>query len=96
MYPTLLLLSAVVPALVLRMRSEPRLLNVLAPLGRHTLTLYLSSSVLSFALFSGAGLAWQPGTVMAAGLALAYWAAGLVLARVRGPRPLPLERWLSR
>ena len=96
LYPTLLLLSAVVPALVLRMRSDPRLLNALAPLGRHTLTLYLSSSVLSFALFSGAGLAWQPGTVVATGLALAYWTAGLVLARVRGPRPLPLERWLSR
>ncbi|WP_431260577.1 DUF418 domain-containing protein [Roseateles chitinivorans] len=96
LYPTMLLLSAAVPALVLRMRSDPRLLGALAPLGRHTLSLYLFSSVLSFALFSGVGLAWQPGTVVAAGLALAYWTGGLLLARVRGPRPLPLERWLSR
>lgn len=96
LYPTMLLLSAAVPALVLRMRSDERLLNALAPLGRHTLSLYLCSSVLSFALFSGAGLAWQPGTLVAAGLALAYWIGGLVLARARGPRPLPLERWLSR
>jgi len=92
----MLLLSAAVPALVLRLRRDPRLLDVLAPLGRHTLSLYLFSSVVSFSLFSGAGLAWQPGTVLASGLALAYWTGGLLLARVRGPRPLPLERWLSR
>lgn len=96
LYPTMLLLSAAVPALVLRMRRDPRLLEALAPLGRHTLTLYLFSSVLSFALFSGAGLSWQPGTLVTAGLALAYWVGGLLLARARGPRPLPLERWLSR
>ncbi|OWQ45075.1 hypothetical protein CDL60_22525 [Roseateles noduli] len=96
LYPTMLLLSAAVPALVLRLRRDPRLLDALAPLGRHTLSLYLFSSVLSFSLFSGAGLAWQPGTVLAAGLALAYWTGGLLLARVRGPRPLPLERWLAR
>lgn len=96
LYPTLLLLSAAVPALVLRMKRNPRWLTALAPLGRHTLSLYLISSVLSFALFSGAGLAWQPGTVLAAGLALAYWAAGLLIAQALGARRLPLERWLSR
>lgn len=96
LYPTMLLLSAAVPALVLRMKRDPRWLGVLAPLGRHTLTLYLLSSVLSFALFSGVGLAWQPGTVVAAGLALSYWIGGLLVAQALGPRRLPLERWLSR
>lgn len=96
LYPTLLLLSAAVPALVLRLRQDPRWLEALAPLGRHTLTLYLLSSVLSCALFSGAGLAWQPGTAVVAGLALAYWVSGLLVAQALGPRRLPLERWLSR
>ncbi|KAI1696398.1 hypothetical protein Ddc_20459 [Ditylenchus destructor] len=96
LYPTLLLLSAAVPAVVLRMRRDPRLLHLLAPLGRHTLTLYLLSSVLSFALFSGAGLAWKPGTVVVALLSLAYWGGGVALAHLIGPRRLPLEAWLSR
>lgn len=96
LYPTILLLSAAVPALVLRLHRDDRLLNLLAPLGRHTLTLYLLSSVLSLVIFSGAGLAWAPGTVVVGGVALAYWTCGLLLARWRGPRPLPLERWLSR
>ncbi|WP_067065602.1 DUF418 domain-containing protein [Roseateles chitosanitabidus] len=96
LFPTLLLLSAAVPAVVLRLRRDPRLLALLAPLGRHTLTLYLTSSVLSFALFSGAGLSWQPGTVVVALLSLAYWVGGVALAHVIGARRLPLESWLSR
>ncbi|MDH0867629.1 DUF418 domain-containing protein [Mitsuaria sp. GD03876] len=96
LYPTMLLLSAAVPALVLWLRRDPRWLGLLAPLGRHTLTLYLFSSVLSFVLFGGVGLAWQPGTAVAAGLALAYWIGGLLVAQALGPRRLPLERWLSR
>ncbi|OWQ83091.1 hypothetical protein CDN99_27135 [Roseateles aquatilis] len=96
LYPTVLLLSAAVPMLVNRMRHDTRLLNALAPLGRHTLTLYLMSSVASFALFSGAGLAWQPSTVVVTGLALAYWGTGVILAHALGPKRLPLERWLSR
>lgn len=96
LYPTLLLLSAAVPALVLKMSQDTRWLNWLAPLGRATLTLYLGSSVLSWALFSGAGLSWQPGTVVVTVLALLYWGGGLCLARVLGPRRLPLEAWLSR
>lgn len=96
LYPTMLLLSAAVPALVVAMRRDPRWLHWLAPLGRHTLTLYLGSSVLSFLLFSGAGLAWQPGTLVATALTLAYWGGGLILAHVLGPRRLPLETWLSR
>ncbi len=94
-YPTMLLLSAAVPALVLRLKRDEHLLGWLAPLGRHTLTLYLLSSVLSFLLFSGFGLGWMPGTAVVAALALAYWVGGLVVARWLGPRRLPLERWLS-
>lgn len=95
LYPTMLLLSAAVPAVVLRLKRDERLLGWLAPLGRHTLTLYLLSSVVSFLLFSGFGLGWMPGTVTVAALALAYWVGGLVVARGLGARRLPLERWLS-
>ncbi|UXH77764.1 DUF418 domain-containing protein [Roseateles amylovorans] len=96
LYPTMLLLSAAVPAVVLAMARHPQWLRVLAPLGRHTLTLYLTSSVLSLLLFSGAGLAWPAGTVLTFVLALAYWGGGLILAPSLGSRRLPLETWLSR
>jgi uncharacterized protein len=96
LYPTLLLLSAVVPALVLTLHRRPDWLRLLAPMGRHTLTLYIGSSVLSLLLFSGAGLAWQPGTAVSLLLALLYWGAGLMLAHKLGSRRLPLEAWMSR
>jgi len=96
LYPTLLLLSTLVPALVLAWHRRPAWLALLAPLGRHTLSLYIGSSVLSMLLFSGAGLAWQPGTTVALGLGLLYWGAGLILAHKLGARRLPLEAWMSR
>lgn len=96
LYPTMLLLSAAVPAVVLALHRRPDRLQQLAPLGRHTLTLYLTSSVLSLCLFSGAGLSWSAGTVLTLLLALAYWGAGLILAPSLGSRRLPLETWLSR
>lgn len=96
LYPTMLLLSAAVPAMVAWMRRDPRWIDWLAPLGRVTLSLYLGSSVLSWLLFSGAGLSWQPGTALVAALAVSYWGGGLLLARRLGTRRLPLEAWLSR
>ncbi len=96
LYPTLLLLSAAVPALVLMLHRQPKWLQLLAPMGRHTLTIYIGSSVVSLLLFSGAGLAWQPGTALALLLALLYWGAGLVLSHLLGSRRLPLEAWMSR
>lgn len=96
LYPTLLLLSAAVPALVLMLHRQPQWLRWLAPMGRHTLTIYIGSSVVSLLLFSGAGLAWQPGTALALLLALLYWGAGLGLSHLLGSRRLPLEAWMSR
>ncbi|RZJ85321.1 MAG: DUF418 domain-containing protein [Massilia sp.] len=67
----------------------------LALLGRHTLSLYIGSSLLSLAVLSGAGLALPLGTAALAVLALLYWAAWVALVqRWRGR--LPLELWLSR
>ncbi|SEL69913.1 Uncharacterized membrane protein YeiB [Roseateles sp. YR242] len=96
LYPTMLLLSVAVPALVMACHQRPAWLALLAPLGRHTLTLYIGSSVLSLLLFSGAGLAWQPGTAVVLALALLYWGGGLILAHKLGSRRLPLEAWMSR
>lgn len=96
LYPTLLLLSAAVPALVLLFHRRPQWLHLLAPMGRHTLTIYIGSSVVSLVLFSGAGLAWQPGTALALLLAVLYWGGGLGLSHLLGSRRLPLEAWMSR
>ncbi len=96
LYPTLLLLSAAVPALVLMLHRRPQWLRLLVPMGRHTLTIYIGSSVVSLLLFSGAGLAWQPGTAVTLLLALIYWGGGLLLSHQMGSRSLPLEAWLAR
>jgi uncharacterized protein len=61
--------------------------------GRHTLSLYLGSSLLSLLLFSGAGLALSWGTTAVAALAVLYWGLWM-LGAPRGR--LPLESWLSR
>lgn len=94
--PTGLLLSALVPRLVLAWHAGAAWMRRLVPAGRHTLSLYLLSSVLSLVLFSGAGLAWQPGTAVTAALALGYWGAWLMLAPRLGRRRLPPEAWLAR
>lgn len=96
LYPTLWLLSVAVPAATLALHRHPAWLARLAPMGRHTLTLYLGSSAVSLLLFSGAGISWQPGTVITTALAVTYWLLGLILASLLGPRRLPLETWLSR
>lgn len=94
--PTWLLLSAWVPRLVLGLQDGSPWLRRLAPAGRHTLSLYLLSSVLSLLLFSGAGLAWAPGTVVVTLLALGYWGGWLMVAPALGRRRLPPEAWLAR
>lgn len=96
LYPTVLLHLGLVPWLVLKAQAGAAWLRVLAPAGRHTLSLYLMSSVFSLLVFGGAGLAWQPGTAAVAGLALLYWLAWLMLAPRLGRRRLPPEAWLAR
>jgi len=93
-YPALLLLIGVVPWLLLRGRG---LLRLMAPAGRHTLSMYLCSSLVSLLCLSGAGLALPLGTVASAFLCLLYWGGWLILAPLLGPqRRLPLEAWLDR
>jgi len=73
-----------------------RWLLALAPAGRHTLSLYLGSSLLSLACFSGVGLALPWGTLALVAASLLYWAGWMMLARRLGPRRrLPLEAWLA-
>lgn len=89
------LLAGLVPLLVLAAQRGGAFMRALQPAGRHTLSLYILSSVLSLALFSGAGLALPLGTAALAALALLYWAGWVKLApRLNGR--LPLEAWLSR
>ena len=88
-------LLGLVPWLVLAAQRRVDMMSRLALLGRHTLSLYIGSSLLSLAVLSGAGLALPLRTAPLALLALLYWVMWLVLAqRLRGR--LPLERWLSR
>lgn len=94
-YVALLWLLGLVPWLVLAVQRGSAPMARLCSLGRHTLSLYIGSSLLSLAVFSGAGLALSLGTAALAWLALLYWSAWLALApHLRGR--LPLERWLSR
>lgn len=93
-FPALLLLIGLVPWLL---RWGGGFLRALAPAGRHTLSMYLGSSLLSLLCFSGVGLAWPLSTVDSAWLSLLYWGAWLILAPRLGPqRRLPLEAWLAR
>lgn len=89
------LLMGVVPRLVLAAQQPSGVMHMLARAGRYTLSLYIGSSLLSFAVFGGLGLAWLPGTVALLGLALLYW-GGWVLLSARWRGRLPLESWLSR
>jgi len=60
------------------------------------LSLYLGSSLLSLACFSGVGLALPWGTLALVAASLLYWAGWMMLARRLGPRRrLPLEAWLA-
>jgi uncharacterized protein len=72
-------------------------LATLAPAGRYTLSLYVGWSVVLALCFSGAGAAWQPGTLVVAAIALAGWAACAVLGSVAASRGSigPLEHWLA-
>jgi uncharacterized protein len=89
------MLLGIVPAVVLAGQRGARWARLIAGVGRHTLSLYIGSSVVSLALFSSAGLAWPLGTVALAVAALLYWSAWMALApRLQGR--LPLEAWLSR
>lgn len=95
LYVAMPLLAGLVPALVLAAQRGAALTQRLAALGRHTLSLYIGSSLLSLAVLSGVGLALPLGTAALALASLLYWALWLALApRCRGR--LPLEAWLSR
>lgn len=91
----LLLLVAVVPALVLAAQRGSAPVRRLAQAGRHTLSMYIGSSLLSLVFLAGAGLAWPLGTAELLLLGLLYWAAWLAVAPRLSQR-LSLEAWLSR
>lgn len=72
-----------------------RCMSWLVPLGQHTLTVYVASSLLMLCVLSGAGLAWRPSTALAAASALALWALAAVASRWL-PGRWPLEAWMAR
>ena len=68
---------------------------LLAPLGRHTLSLYVGASLWMVVCFSGAGLRWTLTTAQWVGAALVLWGlAALTSAIARGR--WPLEAWMAR
>lgn len=94
-YVAMPLLAGLVPAWVLAAQQGGAVVQRLAALGRHTLSLYVGSSLLSLAVFSGVGLALPLGTATLLVMAVLYWGVWLAVApRWRGR--LPLEAWLSR
>jgi uncharacterized protein len=95
MYVAMPLLLGLVPWLVLAAQRGAAVTQRLAMAGRHTLSLYIGSSLLSLAVLSGVGLALPLGTAALGLLALLYWGAWLFLAP-RWQARLPLEAWLSR
>ncbi|MFG6415509.1 DUF418 domain-containing protein [Roseateles sp. DC23W] len=89
------LLLGLVPAAVLAAQRGSVVMARLAATGRHTLSLYIGSSLVSLLLLSGAGLALPLGTAALTALSALYWGLWVALApRWRGR--LPLEAWLSR
>jgi uncharacterized protein len=72
-----------------------RWMVLLAPLGQHTLSIYVGASLLMLWLFSGAGLALQPTTAGWLLYALALWALAWVASAVLRGR-WPLEAWIAR
>lgn len=89
------LLVGLAPRLVLAAQRGAAGAQRLAALGRHTLSMYVGSSLVSLAVLSGAGLAWPLGTAALAVASVLYWVLWLVLAPGWRGR-LPLEAWLSR
>jgi uncharacterized protein len=69
--------------------------TVLAPLGQHTLSIYVGASMLMLGLFSGVGLGWRPTTAGWLVCALVLWALAWAASRVWRGR-WPLEAWLAR
>ena len=67
----------------------------LAPLGQHTLSLYIGASLVMAVCFSGAGLGWRPTTVQWVLGALTLWALAAVASTVLRGR-WPLEAWMAR
>lgn len=67
----------------------------LAPLGRHTLSVYVGASLLMLLVFSGAGLAWRPSTLGVVACALGLWLLAATASLVLRGR-WPLEAWMAR
>jgi uncharacterized protein len=76
-------------------RRTRRWTALLAPLGQHTLSLYIGASLLMALCFSGAGLGFRPTTVQWVLGALALWALAAVASTVSRGR-WPLEAWMAR
>jgi uncharacterized protein len=71
-------------------------LPALEPLGQRTLTLYVGHSLLCLLLFSGVGLALQPGIGGLLVFSLLLWCAAWLAARASGAWRWPLEAWMAR
>lgn len=67
----------------------------LAPLGRHTLSVYVGASLLMLYVFSGAGLAWRPSTLGLTAGALGLWLLAATASLMLRGR-WPLEAWMAR
>jgi uncharacterized protein len=66
-----------------------------APLGQHTLSVYVGASVVMVSLFSGAGLGLEPTTMGWAAGALGLWGLAAAASRIARGR-WPLEAWMAR
>jgi uncharacterized protein len=67
----------------------------LAPLGQHTLSVYVGASLVMLFVLSGAGLAWRPSTIAWATAALGVWLLAAA-ASMALPGRWPLEAWMAR
>jgi uncharacterized protein len=69
--------------------------TALAPLGQHTLSVYVAASLLMLYFFSGAGMAWRPTTAGWLAFALTLWVLAWAASTVLRGR-WPLEAWMAR
>jgi uncharacterized protein len=76
-------------------RDARRWTALLAPLGRHTLSLYVGASLLMVVCLSGAGFGWRATTLQGVVAALALWGLAAAASGVVRGR-WPLEAWLAR